>query len=91
MSMGAAVGVWAVARIQRAASHMTPTGMANDAQRFLSRLETDVRAAVREGARTKREVEADLRPSEQARRGARSPATRPIEAQATEAPPALPS
>jgi hypothetical protein len=78
LTVGAGAGAWLVLKVQRAASHLTPSGLGNDAQRYVRHLGADVRAAAREAQRTKREVETALRA---APRG--NELARPIEATST--------
>jgi hypothetical protein len=56
-----AVGAFAAVRLQRAASRVTPTGIVDQAARYFRHLVADVRAALGEGGRTRREVEVALR------------------------------
>jgi hypothetical protein len=85
LTLGASAGAWAVMRIQRAAAHLTPSGLTTDVQRYARHLGSDVRAAAKEAQRTKREVEAGLRPAQRAAEMGRATPPRPIEARSTDA------
>lgn len=67
MSMGAAAGVWAVLRMQRAASRLTPSSAADEVWRQVRHLSDDIVAAVAAGRVVKRSTEADLRQMARAR------------------------
>lgn len=85
--LGAAAGAWAVLRVQRAAARLTPSGAAGDLRRWVRHLHSDVAAALEEGARTQRRVEAGIRAEHHV--VGRSPVARPIDATATPAVAAL--
>ncbi len=61
MVVGAVLGVWMVAKVQRAAASLTPSGAAEAAQRRVRHLRNDVFAALAEGRRAKRATEGELR------------------------------
>ncbi len=61
MVVGAVLGAWMVVKVQRAASHLTPSGALAAAQRRARHLGHDVTAALADGRRTKRATEAGLR------------------------------
>jgi len=65
--VGAATGVWMVLKVQRAAARLTPSGAAEEARRHVRHLRSDLAAALAEGRRTKRSVEAELRQAPRAR------------------------
>lgn len=60
VSVGAGLGVWAVLRVQRAAAGLTPAGVVDEAWGHLRHLGLDMAAALADGRRAKRSVEADL-------------------------------
>lgn len=61
MVVGAVLGVWLVAKVQRAAASLTPKGAAEVAQRRLRHLRNDLSAALAEGRRAKQATEVELR------------------------------
>lgn len=61
MVVGAAMGVWMVAKVQRAAARLTPGGALEEAQRRVRHLANDVTASLDAGRRAKQAAEVDLR------------------------------
>ena len=61
MVVGAVMGVWMVARAQRAAARLTPGGAVEEAQRRTRHLVNDLAASFDAGRRAKQARELDLR------------------------------
>jgi len=61
MLVGAAIGIWAATKVQRAASRLTPGGAVEAVQRQVGHLANDVAAALAEGRRVRQATELDLR------------------------------
>lgn len=61
MVIGAVMGVWMVAKAQRAAARLTPGGAIEEAQRRARHLVNDLTASFDAGRRAKQATELDLR------------------------------
>ena len=61
MVVGAVLGVWMVAKVQRAAARLTPSGAVQVLRRQARHLGNDLAAALAEGRRAKRATEVELR------------------------------
>ena len=61
MVVGAVMGVWMVAKAQRAAARLTPGGAVEEVQRRARHLVSDLTASFDAGRRAKQATELDLR------------------------------
>ena len=67
MVVGAVLGVWMVAKAQRATARLTPAGALDAARRRARHLGHDLSAALAEGRRAKRDTEVELRQAARSR------------------------